>query len=73
MANKKPKAVARQLSAVRPMEILNVGPMVHNGEHALVSVDCFSGYVTFDLIPSETTEAVMKTLNRIFQKFGLVE
>lgn len=70
-AKKKPKAVAKQLSAVRPMEILSVDLMVHNGQHALVSVDYFSGYITFDPIPSDTTEAFIKALNNIFKKFGL--
>ena len=72
-SKKKPRTVDRQLSAQKPMEIIGIDLMSFNGQHALVTVDYFSGYTTFDRIPSETTEAVVIALMRIFQKFGLAE
>ncbi len=55
------------------METLGMDLVTFQGQHALVAVDYFSGFITFDLINSETTEAVTKVLNSIFQKFGLPE
>ena len=43
------------------------------GQHALVTVDFFSGFITFDCLDEETTEAVTKVLNNNFRKFGLAE
>ena len=43
------------------------------GKHALVTVDYFSGFLTYDTLKSETTETVTQVLNNIFRKFGLPE
>ena len=42
-----------------------------HGQHALV--DYFSGFLTYDILGGETTDAVTKVLNNIFRKFGLAE
>ena len=63
----------RQISATRPMEILVVDLVDFRGKHALVTVDYFSGFLTYDTLESETTETVTKVLNNIFRKFGLPE
>ncbi len=70
---KKPRPSERQITTTRPMETLGMDLVTFQGQHALVTVDYFSGFITFDLINSETTEAVTKVLNSIFQKFGLPE
>ena len=54
------------------MEILGMDLMNFRGQHALVTVDYFSGFVTHDTLNSETTEAVTKVLNNNFRKFGLI-
>ena len=43
------------------------------GQDALVTVDCFSGFLTHDILGSETTDAVSKVLNNIFRKYELAE
>ena len=63
----------RQISATRPMEILVMDLVDFRGKHALVTVDYFSGFLTYDTLESETTETVTKVLNNIFRKFGLPE
>ena len=70
---KKRRPSERQITTTRPMETLGMDLVTFQGQHALVTVDYFSGFITFDLINSETTEAVTKVLNSIFQKFGLPE
>ena len=71
--NKKPRPPERQISATRPMEILGMDLVDFRGKHALVTVDYFSGFLTYDTLESETTETVTKLLNNIFRKFGLPE
>lgn len=70
---KKPKTAEKQISASRPMEILGIDLMDFKGEHAMVAIDYFSGYVMVDYIQNETSEAVIATLNNNFRKFGLAE
>ncbi len=43
------------------------------GQHALVTVDYYSGFLTYDTLVDETTEAVTAVLNNLFRKFGLAE
>ena len=71
--NKKPRPPERQIPATRPMEILCIDLVDFRGKHALVTVDYFSGFLTYDTLESETTETVTKVLNNIFRKFGLAE
>ena len=71
--NKKPRPPEKQISATRPMEILGMDMVDFRGKHALVTVDYFSGFLTYDALESETTETVTKVLNNIFRKFGLPE
>lgn len=54
--NKKPRSPKRQISATRPMEILGMDMVDFRGKHALVTVDYFSGFLTYDTLESETTE-----------------
>ena len=72
-ANKKPRPPTRQISASRPMEIIGIDLMDYKGKSALVSVDYYSGYITFDFVESSTTDTIITTLNKSFQRFGLVE
>ena len=55
------------------MEILCIDFVDFRGKHALVTVDYFSGFLTYDTLESETTETVTKVLNNIFRKFGQPE
>ena len=71
--NKKHADPERQLTTTRPMELLGIDLVYHKGEHALVTVDYFSGFITHDIVSNETSQAVMKILNNIFRKFGLPE
>ena len=71
--NKKPRPLERQFSATRPMEILGMDLVVFRGKHALVTVDYFSGFLTYEPLESETTETATRVLNNIFRKFGLPE
>ena len=71
--NKKPRPPERQISATRPLELLGVDVVQFQCQRALVTVDYYSGFLTYDTLSSETTEAVTKTLNNIFRKFGLPE
>ena len=71
--NKKPRPSERQITAAHPMEIVGMDLLNFRGQHALVTVDYFSGFVTYDNLNSETTEAVTKVLNNNFRKFGLPE
>ena len=57
----------------RPMELLTMYLMEHKGEHFLVSIDYFSGYIMVDALASETTDEVKKAMNRNFCKFGFPE
>lgn len=70
---KKPRPPERQVSATRPMQVLGMDLMEFRGRHALVSVDYYSGYITYDPIAAQTTEDVVQALNSNFQKFGLAE
>ena len=47
--------------------------VVFRAKPALVTVDYFSGYLIYDILERETTEAVTKVLNNIYRKFGLPE
>ena len=55
------------------MEILGMDLLDFRGQHALVTVNYFSGFLTYDTLDGETTEAVTKVLNNIFRKLGLPE
>lgn len=72
-AKKKPRPPERQLSATRPMEIIGMDLLDFKGQHAVVAIDYFSGYVMLDYIRTETSESVMRVLNNNFRKFGLPE
>ena len=52
---------------------MRVDLMHHNGEHHLVAIDYFSGYIFTDRITSETAETITDTLNQVFKRLGLVE
>ena len=71
--NKKPRPPERQISATRPLALLGVELVQFQRQQALVTVDYYSGFLTYDTLSSETTEAVTKALNNIFRKFGLPE
>ena len=71
--NKKPRPPERQISATRPLELLGVDVLQFQRQRALVTVDCYSGFLTYDTLSSKTTEAVTKAQNNIFRKFGLHE
>ena len=71
--NKKPRPPERQISATHPLELLSVDVVQFQRQRALVTVDYYSGFLTYDTLSSETTEAVTKALNNIFRKFGLPE
>ena len=71
--NKKLRPPERQISATRPLELLDVDVVQFQRQRALVTVDYYVGFLTYDTLSSETTEAVTKALNNIFRKFGLPE
>ena len=71
--SKKPRPPERQISATRPLELLGVDVVQFQCQRALVTVDYYSGFLTYDTLSSETTEAVTNALNNIFRKFGLPE
>ena len=71
--NKKHADPERQLTTTRPMELLGIDLVYYKEEHALVTVDYFSGFITYDIVSNETSQAVMKIRNNIFRKFGLPE
>ena len=71
--NKKPRPPEQQISATRPMEMLGMIGMNFRGQHALVTVDYYSGFLTYETLVDETTKAVTAVLNNKFRKFGLVE
>ena len=71
--NKKPRPPESQISASCPLELLGVDVVQFQCQRALVTVDYYSGFLTYDTLSSETTEAVTKALNNIFRKFGLPE
>jgi hypothetical protein len=53
--------------------MIGVDLMNFKGQTALVTIDFYSGYITYDVMENETTDQVITKLNQIFQKFGLVE
>jgi transposase InsO family protein len=71
--NKKSITPERQIAATRPMEILGMDLVELKGRYALITVDYFSGYLTYDALNAQTSEAVIKVLNNNFRKFGLPE
>ena len=71
--NKKSRIPERQIAATRPMEIVSMDLVEHQGIHGLVTVDYFSGFLTFDILNAQTSDAVIKALNNNFGKFGLPE
>ena len=71
--NKKPRPPEQQISATRPMEILGMDLVQFRRQYALVTVGYYSGFLTYDTLDNETTEAVTAALNNIFRKFGLPE
>ena len=72
-ANKKPRVPNRQVSAFRPMEVIGADLMHYNGKTILVLVDYFSGYLSTDFMSTETSDAVIRSLNNHLRKFGLAE
>ena len=69
--NKKSRIPERQIAVTRPMEIVSMDLVEHQGIHELVTVDYFSGFLTFDILNAQTSDAVIKALNNNFGKFGL--
>lgn len=72
-AKKKPVTSEKQISTVRPMETIGMDIMAHKGEHVLVAIDYFSGYITVDHLHRETSEAVIERVSDNCRKFGLPE
>lgn len=72
-SNKKPRHPERQISTTRAMEVLGMDIMKWKSKPALVTVDYFSGLVTYDPLKDETAEEVINTLNNLFSKIGLAE
>jgi transposase InsO family protein len=72
-AKKKPRPPERQVTACRPSQMLGVDLMELNGQTGLVTIDYYSGYITYDALRDESADSVITALNQIFQKFGLVE
>ena len=56
--NKKPRPPERQISVTRPMEILGMDLVQFQNQIALVTVDYFCGFLTYDTLDGESTEAV---------------
>ena len=71
--DKKPRPSERQIGAVRPMEVLGMDLMEIRGKHAIVTIDFYSGFLTYDELAGTTTSAVIKVLHNIVRKFGLPE
>ena len=71
--NKKPRPPERQISATRPLQLLGVDVVQFQRKRTLVTVEYYSGFLTYDTLYSETTEAVIKVLNNVFINFGLPE
>ncbi|XP_031574354.1 uncharacterized protein K02A2.6-like [Actinia tenebrosa] len=67
--DKKTRPSERQITATRPMEILGMDLLDFQGQHALVTVAYFSGFLTCGILNNETTDAVIKVLNNIFRNF----
>lgn len=58
-----PRPSEQQISVILPMEILGMDLVNFRGQHALVTVNCYSCFLT----------SVTAVLNNIFGKFGLAE
>ena len=71
--NKKTRAPMRQISAKRPMEVLSTDIMDFKRQPALVTIDCYSGYILLDPMRSQTASVVVARLNDNIRKFGLAE
>lgn len=71
--DKQPRSPVRQISAMRPMEVLGMDLMEISGKYALVTVDFFSGFLTYDPLENATTAGVVKVLHNLVRKFGLPE
>lgn len=72
-AKKSPRTPESQISASRPFEILGVDLMEFKGQHALVCVDYYSGYLFYDTVMAQTSRDVINTLNVNFRKFWPAE
>ena len=72
-AKKKPRPPQRQVSASRPSQMLGVDLMDLRGQTALITIDFYSGYITYDPIKGESIDHAVEALNNSFQKLGLVE
>lgn len=70
---KKSRSPERQISAVRPMEMVGMDLMEHKVKYALITVDYFSGFITYDPLENATTIAVLKALNHNIRKLGIPE
>ena len=51
--NKKSRIPERQIAATRPMEIVSMDLVEYQGIHGLVTVDYFSGFLTFDILNAQ--------------------
>ena len=60
--NKKSRIPERQIAAIHPMEIVSMDLVEHQGIHELVTVDYFSGFLTFDILNAQTSDAMIKVL-----------
>ena len=64
-SNKKPRPPERQISATHPMEILGMDLVNFRGQHALIKVDYYSGFLTYDTLVDKTIDAVTAALKYI--------
>lgn len=70
---KKKRAPEHQITTTHPIEVIGMDLLDFNGQAALVTVNYFFDFITFDTLPDHTTKNVVKALNNIFSKFGLPE
>ena len=56
--NKKPRPPERQFLATRPLKTLGMALVEFQNQIVLVTVDYFSGFLTYDTLDGESTEAV---------------
>lgn len=64
-SNKKPRPPELQISATHPMEILGMDLVNFRGQHALIKVDYYSGFLTYDTLVDKTIDAVIAALKYI--------
>ena len=64
-SNKNSRPPERQISATHPMEILGMDLVNFRGQHALIKVDYYSGFLTYDTLVDKTIDAVTAALKYI--------